>query len=106
MFENIILFLFSFVLTWTIGLTPPLLIRFVLFKKPMNKFWAIYIAFIFWLINLSIWIGPLKSTSKTHHALVIVGIISYYILKRVNENTNKESENQDNNENQSSLTNE
>ena len=71
----------SALLTWGIGLTPPLLIRFLFIRRPMGKGWAIGISAIFWFINIIIFTA-LGSTSKTHGALFLVACASYAILRK------------------------
>ncbi len=68
----------SIVVKWVIGLTPPLLIRYVFLKKPITKTPAIIIVSIFWFINLVIFVA-LGSRSKTHAALFLVSIALLYI---------------------------
>ena len=77
----IIIILFSFILTWGIGITPPLLIRYAIIKRPLPKKAAIPLVVLFWLINIIIFTA-LGSQSKTHAALFLVAWASYYILHR------------------------
>lgn len=79
-FNYIISIALSIVITWGIGLTPPLLIRYVFLKKPIAKKPAIIIASVFWFINLVLFVA-LGSRSKTHAALFLVAVASYYILR-------------------------
>ena len=55
----------SGILTWGIGLTPPILIRFVFLRKPLSKGWAIGIVIFLWFINFVLFTA-LGSESKTH----------------------------------------
>ena len=71
----------SGVLTWGIGLAPPLLVRFALMRRPMPKSGAIAFVVVFLFINIVIF-TVLGSRSKTHGALVLVAIASYYVLRR------------------------
>lgn len=71
----------SAILTWGIGLVPPLLVRFAFMRKPMPKAGAIAFVVVFWFINIVIFTA-LGSQSKTHSALLFVAIASYYILRR------------------------
>ncbi len=71
----------SALLTWGIGLTPPLLIRFLFVRRPIGKGWAIGTAAIFWFINIILFTA-LGSTSKTHGALLLVAWASYAILRK------------------------
>ena len=70
----------SFIVTWGIGLTPPLLMRFVILRRPIGKWWAIGTVSVLWVVNLAIAIA-LGSTSKTHTALFLVVLVSYFILR-------------------------
>lgn len=72
---------FSLILTWSIGLAPPLLIRFVFMRRPIGKGWAIGIVAIFWVINIVLFIA-LGSQSKAHGALLLVAFVSYAILRK------------------------
>jgi len=74
-----ILFPISFIITWTIGLLPPILLSRYLFKKPINKWPAISIVVVLMFINVVIFV-LLGSTSKTHAVLVIIAGVSYKIL--------------------------
>ena len=75
----------SFVLTWVIGLAPPLLIRYVFIKRRINKWPAIGACIFFWVINVVIFTA-MGSQSKTHGALLFVAFVSYWILcKKTNE---------------------
>lgn len=71
----------SAVLTWGIGLAPPLLLRFVFFRRPFGKWWAIGTVSIFWVFNLMLFLA-LGSQSKTHGALFLVAIVSFFILRK------------------------
>lgn len=71
----------SFLLTWGIGLTPPLLLRFAIVRKPLRKRWTIPIVFVLWVINLAIF-EALGSTSKTHTALTMVAFVSFFIIRK------------------------
>jgi hypothetical protein len=71
----------SVLLTWGIGLTPPLLIRFVFVRRPIGKGWAIGVVAVFWMANL-LFFTAFGSQSKTHFALVLVAMASYAILRK------------------------
>jgi len=73
----IISFIISIIITWSIGLSVPVLIRYV----PINKTPAIVIVVILYFIQLFIWIG-LGSTSKSHAVLFFIAYVSYYILNK------------------------
>jgi len=71
----------SLLITWGIGLTPPLLVRFVLMRRPIGKGWAISIVAFFWVFNIVLFTA-LASQSKFHGALVIVAFVSYAIMRK------------------------
>ena len=90
----IISFIISIIITWSIGLSVPVLIRYVFLRKPINKTPAIVIVVILYFIQLFIWIG-LGSTSKSHAVLFLIAYVSYYILnKGYKKGASKEKENQ------------
>ena len=62
----------SILLTWGIGLLPPVLIRYVFLKRPIGKLPAAVTSMLFWLANLVIF-SILGSQSKTHTALALIG---------------------------------
>ncbi len=71
----------SIIITWGIGLAPPLLIRYAILKRPMDKWPAIGTCAIFWFLNIIIFTA-LGSKSKTHGALTLVAFVSYWILRK------------------------
>ena len=71
----------SIVITWGIGLTPPLLIRYAILKRPMNKWSAIGTCAAFLFFNVILFTG-LGSKSKSHAALTLVAFVSYWILRK------------------------
>ena len=73
--------LLSAILTWGIGLTPPLFIRFLLLRRPVEKQYALAIVCLFWLFNLLLFTA-LGSKSKTHFGLFLVAWASYWILRK------------------------
>lgn len=77
---GLVLFL-SFIFTWGIGLTPPLLIRFAFMRRPISKGWAIGTVALFWVFNLVLFTA-LGSQSKSHGALALVAFVSYAILRK------------------------
>lgn len=78
----------SFIVTWTIGLTPPLLIRYAFLRRPMAKKPAIGTAALFWFLNIILFTA-MGSESKTHAALLLIAYVSYWILRR-ERNTRRE----------------
>lgn len=73
--------LLSLLLTWSIGLLPPVLIRFLFLRRPIGKWPAIGICTFFWFFNVILF-SALGSESKTHAALILVALASYWILRR------------------------
>ena len=73
--------LFGLIITWIIGLTPPIIIRFVILKRPLKRNAAIGICAGLWVFNLILFFA-LGSKSKTHGALVLIALASYYILTK------------------------
>ena len=71
----------SAILTWGIGLAPPLLIRYAFLKRPIGVWPAIVVCAIFWLFNILLFTA-LGSRSKTHAALTLVAFASYWILRK------------------------
>lgn len=74
-------FLLSAVLTWGIGLAPPLLLRFAILKRPISKKVSITLVVLFWFLNVLIFTA-LGSTSKTHSVLFFVAWASFAILRK------------------------
>lgn len=81
----ILLLIFSFVLTWGIALGEPLVIRYLILRKPMSKDSAIITSIILCVINITIFV-QLGSPNKAHTALIIAAYISYFILKKKSKN--------------------
>jgi hypothetical protein len=73
--------LLSLVLTWGIGLAPPLLIRYVFMRRPIGKGAAIGLCVLFWIFNFILF-AALGSQSKTHTALALVAFASFAILRK------------------------
>lgn len=76
-----LLLLVSALVTWGVGLAPPLLIRFVFMRRPIGRGWAIGLAALFWMFNIVLFTA-LGSQSKSHGALVLVAFASYAILRK------------------------
>jgi len=74
------LMLISALITWSVGLAPPLFIRFFLLKRPLSNWAAITICALFLFGNLWLFTA-MGSKSKTHSALLFVAMASYCILR-------------------------
>lgn len=75
------MFLVSVVVTWAIGLLPPVLIRFAFLKRPIGKWPALATCAFFWLFNFVLFTF-LGSRSKTHTVLILIAMASYWILRK------------------------
>lgn len=73
--------LLSFIITWGIGLAPPLLIRYIFLKRPVSRWPAIGICASFWVFNVILFTA-LGSKSRSHFALTLVAFVSYWLLRR------------------------
>ena len=73
--------IFSFILTWSVGLLPPLLIRFAFLRRPIGKNPAIGICGLFLFLNILLF-TVLGSESKTHAVQLLIAYISYWILRK------------------------
>lgn len=81
----------SFIITWSIGLVPPLLIRYLIYGKPIKSIGlAIGVVTILYVANVVIF-TLLKSQSKSHGALLIIAFVSFWILRRGNRQIQMDS---------------
>lgn len=71
--------LLSFVITWTVVLVPPAIIRFIR-RKPLSKVVAITLTIVLYFANIILFTA-MGSQSKSHGALVIGAIFCYYVLR-------------------------
>jgi hypothetical protein len=69
----------SFLITWIIVLTPPVLIRAIR-GRPIGKKVAIGLCVIFYFINVILF-AAMGSQSKSHTALFLGAWLSYYIFR-------------------------
>jgi hypothetical protein len=72
----------AFLITWLIGLTPPILIR-MLSRRAATKQSAIAICLALGIVNILIFVA-LGSTNSSHAVVLIMGFASYWILRRQN----------------------
>ena len=87
--------LFDIAVTWSIGLSPPLIIRYVIIRGEISKHPALLICFLFMVFNLFLF-SILGSQSKTHAVLFVIAGVSYAILRKNTTKTDlshKESHN-------------
>jgi hypothetical protein len=85
----------SLVITWGFGLLPPVLIRYVIIRRPLSKWVAIAVCAVFWFVNITIFTA-LGSQSKTHAALYLIAFLSYWILRKEPKLTTSSEETTDN----------
>lgn len=71
----------SIILTWGWGLAIPLILRYAVLKRPLDKLIALFTTGGLWLLNIFIFTA-LGSQSKTHAALFLVAAVSYWILTK------------------------
>lgn len=71
--------LLSFLITWTVVLVPPAIIRFIR-RKPLTKGVAIALAAVLYFANIILFTA-MGSQSKSHGALVIGAVFCYYVLR-------------------------
>lgn len=71
----------GFVVTWGIGLMPPLLIRYAFLKRPMGKWPAIWVCGGFWFFSFLLY-SAVSGSAKGHNALILVAMVSYWILRK------------------------
>ncbi len=77
------LLLTSVVVIWGIGIAPPLVARFVFFRRPMTKPVALFFVVSFWALNVFA-SAARGSTLRIHCALLLVAWASYAILRKKN----------------------
>jgi len=68
-----------FLIDWLVGLTPPLLIRFVLMRRPIGIGWALVVAALFGILHYAL-VTAFGGESKTYDTLVLIAIVSLLIL--------------------------
>jgi murein L,D-transpeptidase YcbB/YkuD len=79
--DQIQLLVFNIVITWSIGLLPPLVFRYVILKRPIAIWPAIGTSALFWLINIFLF-TIMGSQSKRHGALALIATVSCWILRQ------------------------
>lgn len=79
--DNLLLFiLLSIILTWAIGLTPALLIRFVFVKRPIGRGAAIGISIALWFIFTVL--TTIAAGGGRHGVFFFVALASYGIMRK------------------------
>jgi lipoprotein-releasing system permease protein len=66
--------------TWGLGLSVPLALEAIV-RRPFRRIWAAVLAGLLFALNIVVF-TLLGSQSRTHAALVLVAIATYYILRR------------------------
>ncbi len=73
----------SAVFTWGIGLTPPLLIRFVFLRRPISKGWAIASVLLFGYVNFAVFcVNAAANGRRPGGAFILIAFASYAILRK------------------------
>lgn len=79
----------SFLFTWVGGLILPIILRFVILRKPTKELYAVLVAGVIFIIQLILAEGL---GNKGHHtALLLVAFVSYWIMQKGNKNEEVES---------------
>lgn len=68
-----------FLVDWGVGLVPPLLIRFVLIRRPMGGVWALALVALFGGLHYALF-NAFGGGSAAYDPLLLVAIVSYLIL--------------------------
>lgn len=68
-----------FLVDWGIGLVPPLLIRFVLMRRPVGGLWALALVALFGGVHYALF-DAFGGGSAAYDPLLLVAIVSYLIL--------------------------
>jgi hypothetical protein len=72
---------FSIILTWGWGLAAPLVLRYAVLKRSLDRTIAFFIVGGLWLLNIFVFTA-LGSKSRSHAALFFVAAVSYWILTK------------------------
>ncbi|MGV0983865.1 MAG: hypothetical protein ACOYB2_04895 [Limnohabitans sp.] len=73
----------SIIITWSVGLLPPAIVRYFIYRRALEKQTALLWTFGLGILELMffIWSG---SQSKTHGVVFLIGLISFKILQNKN----------------------
>ena len=70
----------SFIFTWTLGLAPPAVVRYLAYRRPLQAAEALS-----WAVGLgicqAITLVLLGSDSKTHYVVLLIGYVAFRILR-------------------------
>jgi hypothetical protein len=69
----------SFIITWTVVLTPPAVVRLIR-RKPLVNPTAIVLSVVLYFVNVILFTA-MGSQSKSHTALFVGAIFSYYVFR-------------------------
>jgi len=69
----------SFIITWTVVLIPPAVVRLIR-RKALAKNTAIALSVVLYFVNVVLFTA-MGSESKSHGALLIGAIFSYYVFR-------------------------
>ena len=72
----------SFVITGSVGLIPPIIMRFMILNRPIGKLSAVGTCIVFWIIISFILSAAMGSKSITDVALTLITFVSYRILRK------------------------
>jgi hypothetical protein len=71
------------ILTWGIGLLPPLVLRFVFLRKPMSRNGALALVTVFAFVNIILFFPPRSQSGiRNWGPFTLVAMASYHILRR------------------------
>lgn len=74
----------SFFITWTVGLIPPLTIRYLAYNRPLSRNHSIFLCTLFWIVNISFF-TLMGSTNKSHTVLLLIAFVSHAIYTSGNK---------------------
>ncbi len=72
----------SFMITWSIGLIPSIIVRYIILCRPIGKLVAIGTCIVSWIIIGFILSEALESKGMTNVALTMISFVSYWILRQ------------------------
>jgi hypothetical protein len=81
--EPTISLVFGFVLTWVVGLSPPILLRYDFFKGPISKAAAGAACLVYFVVMFAV----VAAVGGRPNATFLVALVSYFILTRPNKET-------------------